>query len=341
MDKKKLIFTAILLGLAMLLVFGCGSEKKASTTKKVTVGLLRLSSSAPLFVGMEKGFFAEAGIDLQPEWFDAAQPVVVATASNKVDVGATGITAGLYNLAAQGQKINIVADKGREQKGFSSNAVVVATDLYNSGVRSVKDLKGKKIGITQSGSTFHYTIGRLLEINGLSLKDVELVPLGKMGSMMASLQSKQVDAIVIGEPNVSRILSEGYGKVILPVGDAMEYQTSAIFYSPAFTKDKELAVKFMTAYIKSVNYYSAAVLQKEKGANYKEVIDIITKYTQTPAADVEKGLPYIDPNGELLAADIQTQLDWYYKQGMIEKPLEAKQVVDMSFWSEGMKKAGK
>lgn len=341
MSKKSWLLTVMLVSLATFLIAGCATEKKTSEVKKVSVGLLRLSSSAPIFVGIEKGFFAEAGIDLNPEWFDAAQPIVVATASNKVEVGATGITAGLYNLAAQGQKISIVADKGREQKGFSSNAVLVTTDLYNSGARSIKDLKGKKIGVTQSGSTFHYTIGRLLEINGMSLQDVEIVPLGKMGSMMAALQSKQVDAIIIGEPNVSRILSEGYGKVILPVGDAMENQTSAIFYSPAFAKDKDMAVKFMTAYIKSVNYYSEAVLGKEKGVNYKEVIDIITKYTQTPTADVEKGLPFIDPNGKLLDSDIQTQLDWYYKQGLIEKPLEAKQVVDTSFWSEAMKKSNK
>ena len=107
---------------------------------------------------MEKGYFAEENIDISPEWFDAAQPIAVATASGKVDVGATGITASLYNMAAAGQKIAIVADKGREEKGFSSSALLVTKPLYDSGVNSVPAIKGKRIGITQKGSTFHFAI---------------------------------------------------------------------------------------------------------------------------------------------------------------------------------------
>lgn len=52
-------------------------------------------------------------------------------------------------MAANGQKLAIVADKGREEKGYSSSALLVTTDNYNAGVTSLKDLKGKRIGITQ------------------------------------------------------------------------------------------------------------------------------------------------------------------------------------------------
>lgn len=133
MNFKK-VFAMILAGLMALTVSlsfaGCGSSSGGSSSGgekkpvKVSLAMLRLTSSAPLFIAMDKGYFKEEGIEIDPQWFDAAQPIAVATASSKVDVGATGITAGLYNMAAKGQKLYIVADKGREEKEYSSSALL-------------------------------------------------------------------------------------------------------------------------------------------------------------------------------------------------------------------------
>lgn len=169
---KKLI--ALLLALfTALAAAGCGStaDKPSAGTGepvKVSLGMLRLTSSAPLFLAMDKGYFKEEGIEIDPQWFDAAQPIAVAAASSRIDVGATGITAGLYNMAAKGQKLRIVADKGREEKGYPSSALLAGTDAYNAGLRSIEALRGKRIGITQKGSTYEYMTGRLLESKGLS-----------------------------------------------------------------------------------------------------------------------------------------------------------------------------
>lgn len=348
-SNVKMWLVAGLLGLILVVsLVGCGGSqpsKPAEPAKaiKVSVGILKLTSSAPIFIGMEKGFFKEQGIELAPEWFDAAHPIAVATASNKVQVGATGITASLYNMVAGGQSLSIVADKGREQKGYSSSAVLVRTDLWDAGNKTIEALKGKRIGITQTGSTFHYMMGRLLEAKGMKLSDVELVPLGKLSSLMAALQSKQVDAVILNEPNITKVEKAKYGKVVVQVGDVIDYQTSGIFFSPAFMKEKDAAVRFMTAYIKSSRYYYDAVLLKKDGkaapgTNFDEVIGIIAKYTGAPADDVKLGLPYMDRDGKLLQSDIQTQIDWYFSHKMIEKKVDAKQVADLSLWEEALKK---
>lgn len=341
--KKRILL--IFLMITSILVSGCGEKGSAIQTtenKKLSIAMLKLTSSAPLFIGIEKGFFKEQGIDLDVQWFEAAHPIAVATASNNVDIGATGITASLYNMVAGGQNLSIVADKGREQKGYPLASVLVTTDLWNQGVQKIENLKGKRIGITQTGSTFHYMTGRLLEEKGLSLNDVELVPLTKFSALIAGLQSKQVDAVILNEPNITNAVKAGYGKVLAQVVDVIDYQNAAIFFSPELMKDKNTAVRFLKGYINSTRYYYDAVLVKKDGQllpgeNYDEVVNIIAKYVGAPAEDIKSGLPYIDRDGKLLAEDIQTQIDWYASHKMIDKPMDSKQIVDMSLWEEALK----
>ena len=335
---KKLV--VILTALCMLLALGCGGEKKAAPKEKakVSMALLRLTSSAPLFIAMDKGFFAEENLEVTPQWFDAAHPIAVATASSQVDVGATGITASLFNMAASGQKLAIVADKGREQKGYSSSALIVTADNYANGVTSLEALKGKRVGITQKGSTFHYMIGRMLETKGMKLDDVQLIPLGKLSAVMAALESKQIDAAILNEPNISKVQRAGYGKMVVQVGDLIPYQTSAVFYSPNFVKNEDAAVRFMKAYNKAVNYYYDAAIAKKDAKKLDEVVSIVSKYVKAPVEDIKLGLPYIDRDGKLLSSDIATQIEWYASHGMLKGKLEAKDVANTSFLEKALKK---
>ena len=107
-----------------------------SAQDKVKVGVLKLTSSAPLFVGVEKGFFKEFGVDPELVYFQAAAPIAAALAARQIEVGATGLTAALYNIVLGGEQIWIVADKGREWPGYPLTALVVHTDLYEQGGRS-------------------------------------------------------------------------------------------------------------------------------------------------------------------------------------------------------------
>ncbi|MDP2972218.1 MAG: ABC transporter substrate-binding protein, partial [Deltaproteobacteria bacterium] len=113
--KKVILFG--LLGFLFLL-----SSIPSSALTTVKVGALRLSSTAPIFIGMDKGFFEAEGIKVEPVWFKAAAPIAVAMYSVDIDVVANGLTAALYNSIAQGMKITVVADKGREWPGYKLTA---------------------------------------------------------------------------------------------------------------------------------------------------------------------------------------------------------------------------
>src|SRR6266480_6566833 len=104
--------------LLALTALAASPDARADEALKAKVGVLRLSSSAPVFIAQDKGYFREAGLDIELKFFDAAQPIAVATTSGDVDFGVTAFTAGLYNLAGKG---TLKVDRRHEPReaGFS------------------------------------------------------------------------------------------------------------------------------------------------------------------------------------------------------------------------------
>ena len=80
---------------AGLLALAAGGVARADDLLKAKIGVLRLSSSAPVFIAQDKGYFRDAGLDIELKFFDAAQPVAVATTSGDIDFGITAFTAGI------------------------------------------------------------------------------------------------------------------------------------------------------------------------------------------------------------------------------------------------------
>jgi NitT/TauT family transport system substrate-binding protein len=325
--------------LLLLGVLAGVSAPRAAEPRKVKIGVLKLTSSAPVFVGVEKGFFREAGIEPELVYFQAAQPVAVAIAAGEIDVGATGLTAGLYNIVAGGQPLWVVADKGREWPGYPLTALVVQKD---GPVQSLKDLRGRKVGITQIGSTFHYMLGNLVEQEGLALGEVEPAPLRTLPAMLEALQARRVDAILVPQPLAGTAVDKGFGRILMWVGDRLPYQVAAIFYAHRFAQDRDRAAAFMRGYVKASRYYFDAVLASENGKprpgpNYEDVVAITARYTDAKPDIIRVGFPYQDRDGRLDVADITRQLGWYHRAGMVTRALGPRDLVDASFLDDALK----
>jgi NitT/TauT family transport system substrate-binding protein len=106
-------------------------------------------------------------------------------------------------------------------------------------------------------------------------------------------------------------------------------------------KNRSAAVAFMKGYIRSCRFYYDFALARKEGSQYQEVINLISKYTEEKPEAVVLALPYMDRNGELYAEDIQKQLDWYERNGMVSKKMASSEIVDLSFWKEAMGQMGK
>ena len=188
------------LTVAILALSAAAGGAIAQSPQLVRVATLKLVGGAPIFWGIHQGYFTKEGLNVQPVYFEAAAPVATAVATGDTEVGATGITGTLFNLSAGGAKIWLVADRGQEYAGYHLNAMVVTKTEYAAGVHSLADLKGKRIGITTLGSSFHYQLGALLERAHLTLNDVQVVPLRDFNLVVEALRTGQIDGAILSPP---------------------------------------------------------------------------------------------------------------------------------------------
>jgi len=146
-------------------------------------------------VGIEKGWFKEAGVDVQFEWFDYVASMD-AFAAGKLDAVAMTNGDTLVTGATGGKGVMALINDYS-----NGNDMVIA----KPGIGSVKELKGKKVGV-EIGFVSHLLLLDALKQNGMSEADVELVnvPTNETPQVLAS---GQVDAIVAWQPNSGAALN--------------------------------------------------------------------------------------------------------------------------------------
>ena len=210
---------------------GLSSAVFAQTPQKVSVGLLRLASSGPVFIAIEKGYFREQGLDVEAKFFTAAAQPPVAASSGDVDFGITGLTAAFYNLAAKGG-VKIIGAQSREERGFQLVAYMVTNDAWDKGFRTLKDFAGKSVATTTTGSTFHYSLGLLAKKYGFDVNSVVLRQFNGLPPMYAAFKGGQVDATLTPVNGARQLEKDGAGQILGWVGDETPWQLGALFTSP-------------------------------------------------------------------------------------------------------------
>ena len=180
-------------------------------------------------------------------------------------------------------------------------------------------------------------LGRMLETKGLTLEDVEIVPLGKLSAVMAALESKQIDGAILNEPNITKVQTAGYGKLVTQVGDVIPYQTSALSFLP-IPENEDAAVRFLRAYKKACNYYYDAAIDNKDPKKLDEVVALSPNMLKLLKPTSSSACLISIVTAKLLDSDIQTQIDWYTSHGMIEGKLDPQAVTNTSLLSKAMQK---
>jgi NitT/TauT family transport system substrate-binding protein len=291
---------------------------------KAKVGVLRLSSSAPVFIAQDKGYFRDAGLDIDLKFFDAAQPIAVATTSGDIDFGITAFTAGLYNLAGKGT-LKVIGGMSHERAGYPLIGYFASNKAYAAGLKTPRDLAGKRIAVTQVGSSFHYSLGLLADKYGFKLADIKVLPLQSLSNVTAALKGETVDAALLPISAARKLVDDGEVKQLGWVGDETPWQVGAVFASPKTLTSKPLVTKLLAALERADREYHDVILagvadgKAPINAQTRPLLEIIAKYTNLPLEQVVGNCAYIDPDGKLDVKNVANQIEWFQAQGFVDK----------------------
>jgi ABC-type nitrate/sulfonate/bicarbonate transport system substrate-binding protein len=227
--------------------------------------------------------------------------------------------------ASEGAKFKVVASLARESaNGFQTTYLV----NDNSPIKTVKDLKGKKIGIDALNSSTHLWAKLVLEKNGLDPnRDVTFVPVSFPAQGQA-LRSGMIDVGVFPQPFASSEETHGGVRPLFTSRDAIPFdqELMLVIASPDVLKNQPAAVhSFLKDLETSTRYYD------DHTKDARQALIDGREVRVTPAVYLSMSDYYRDPSDKVDVQTLSKMQDILIKNGIQRKPMDVNQLVDMSW----------
>jgi len=304
---------------------------------KITIGMVPSLPAAATYIADDKGWYREAGIEVEIGKVDSAASAMSLVAANRLQVVEGGLASNYWNALAQGLPVIMASERGSSPL---HHAIMVRNDLKGV-IKSIADLKGRKIAIVAPGAILAYELGKTLETQGLRFKDVEIafIPFPQMG---LALTNKAVDAAVSIPPFSDVALAQNLGWSLADP-DALITPTplAAVAYvinSDWAKANSALAHRFFAASARGIREYCQAY---HNGPNRKYVVDLLLKNGVSDRDVIDKyPWPSRDPNGRMDPASVLDIQDWFFKEGFIKQKFPIEKLVDVSYAQEAERELG-
>ncbi|GAA3472440.1 ABC transporter substrate-binding protein [Nonomuraea roseola] len=167
----------------------------------IRVGVVPSAASAPLYLANAKGYFEQEGLTVEPQVLVSVAHAMPLVSRGDLDLGQTDYYM-TFVAAERGIPLKIVGSLYQAQPG-TTGLVVRA----RSAIRSVADLKGKKIGVPYLGSIEAFALQATLERAGLGMSDVKLVET-PLPELITGMEKGRFAAALLVEPFVTQGVAE-------------------------------------------------------------------------------------------------------------------------------------
>jgi aliphatic sulfonates family ABC transporter substrate-binding protein len=211
---RRAVSSAAWLAVALTVVLSTGPGFTACPARAQSLLPIKIGyQSTPdwlLFVARDLKLFESAGLAPTYVKFVAGAPMIAAARSERIDVATVGSVPFLLGLS-QGVDWVLI---GIDPEGAYAEGLVARRD---SGIRGITDLKGKRVGFFK-GSTAHYGIVTALRQHGMRVDQVTLVHLSP-AEQLAALAKGQIDAAMVWEPWIQKMIHEANARLVETEGD--------------------------------------------------------------------------------------------------------------------------
>jgi NitT/TauT family transport system substrate-binding protein len=308
----------------------------AAELTKVTMGYVPASIFAPVFVAKEKGYFAEQGIDMNLEPLPGGSDMVLLTASGDFDAGIGGTGPAFFNAIQQGLPLKVIAPGHQEGSPVATPLMISKANCESGAIKSVADLKGKKVSVNARGAT-EYWLSQALGTAGLTIDDIQLETLA-FPDAVAALASGAIDAAMVGEPLATKAEQDGIAIRLLSDFPVQNIQPTMIFANQKWLDENpELATGLVTAYLKAARDLTNG------GFDDPATLAIIEQYTNVPADLIRQSVkPVYSLNGEIDLNSIMTLQQFFRDRDQLEydENVDPATFVDMQFVNAAIAQIG-
>ncbi|MDQ2807125.1 MAG: ABC transporter substrate-binding protein [Chloroflexota bacterium] len=254
-----------LAGSLILILSACDTGTGSSTTPvaaakdklKILVGGMSKQIYLPNELTKQLGFFDEQNLDVQLIDEASGQSAEEEVLSGGVDAGS-----GSYNhtleIQAKGKGLTEVV-----QLLISPGEAEMVSSKQADTVKSITDLKGKNLGVTELGSGTQTLTQYMLTQKGISSDQVHFVPVGAGDTFIAGMKQGTIDAGMTTEPTISRLLQSGDAKVLIDLRtpDATraalgaDYPFICVFMKTEYVSaHKDIVQRMVNAYVKTLKW---------------------------------------------------------------------------------------
>jgi NitT/TauT family transport system substrate-binding protein len=310
---------------------------------KVKLGDIAIVAEAGYFVALEKGYFAEEGLEVELVPFQRSGDMIPALATGELQFGSITLDSSLFNAVLRDIELKIISYNSLLTPTHYTAGLIVRQDLLDSGrYREPKDLKGMTIGLPGLGSTPQFYAERILASGGLAGEDATFAVLG-FPDMVTAFANKAIDAAWLVEPFVAIVQAQGLAKNVIPSGDVHPGAvTMVLLVSPVFAQDNPEAVRrFATAFLRGQRDYYRAYVQNE--GDKDEIVRMLVAHTaiKDPGLYARMGMHAVDPNGGMDARSLDEYQDFFVRVGTQQRKVDLNRLVDRAYVDYALQRLGR
>ena len=238
--KRALFWFAILVTVATFSTIGVEAAQRELI--KLTVGYTPISGATlPFYVALEGKFFQKYGFEVSPVFMGGSPLINSAILAGEFPIGYTGGGAIISSRLA-----------GSDLIAIACPLPVLTIDAWaKPEIKSVTDLRGKRIGVTRFGASTHFAGLSMLDSAGIKTNEVTFIQNGGVGESLAALIGGRVDATMIGYPFGLRAKSAGFPLLFRPMDSEYGlFPTAVIAARESWLKEpknRKLAIDFLRA----------------------------------------------------------------------------------------------
>ncbi|HKF11374.1 MAG TPA: ABC transporter substrate-binding protein [Xanthobacteraceae bacterium] len=259
--------------LVVLATAALSASAGAAETLRVGKAVPFAWTFTPVEVGIETGQFGKQGLTVEPSAFGGDARLQQAMAADGIDIG-IGSGPGMAFMA-KGAPAKAVA----AMAGIPTNMALMVS--YNSSIKSVDDLKGRRIGVTTVGSLTDWIGKRIGVVKGWGPRGIDIVAIGGMEPARAAMKVKEIDGYISSLESGFALEEAREWRVITTATPFVDHFITHVFFAreEVIEKRPQAVRAFLQAWFNTIAFMKA---------NKAKTVDITAKVLNLSPAVIDR-----------------------------------------------------